>query len=501
MTTPADDEPDINLAPPALKPVAGSPWSDDALQRQGIASKLNTHVAELAHGEDSATIALDGGYGTGKTFVLERWVREMQDQGRVAVYYNAWENDCDDDPLVSLIETLASDARTKKWRQAAWTVLNEVMDGIVRKGTGVDAGNVRKALTGGQAFGLLDAAAARRTSRQVLKEQLAKLVETTSDSGDFGVVVVIDELDRCRPTFATELLERVKHVLNVPGLVFVFGVNVIALRETVKAAYGDIDAHQYLLRMFTRTLHMPPGVAFHGREGEDRAAGYVEYLADRHGLRAFCERFTLLKSELSTSVRFLSLVASGGQVTPREMERIVWLLAKVASTSLQPDRTAHSILPLVLTPLAVVRIRAPELYYRAVSIPDQAPAVIDYLSELVDESKLGEEYRDGLDKLEMTMYRVCHQHPPGKRNVPPPAYVSLGEYAKEEGPSALDGQHLSHRLTNIDKERARAILDRAPAEDGMSEEAGIRLHRVWTFATLQRITSRFDVVWPRESGQ
>ena len=497
MTTPADDEADINLAPPALKPVAGSPWGDDALQRQDIASELNTLVAELAHGEDSATIALDGGYGTGKTFILERWVREMQDQGRVAVYYNAWENDCDDDPLVSLIETLASDGKIK-WGKATWDAFNEALDGFLRKHTGVSVQNVRKAVTDRQTVGLLDAAAARRKSRQTLKDLLAKLVETTSDSGDFGVVVVIDELDRCRPTFATELLERVKHVLNVPGLVFVFGVNIIALRETVKAAYGDIDAHQYLLRMFTRTLHMPPGVAFHGREGEDRAASYVEYLADRHGLRAFCERFILLKSELATSVRFLSRVASGGQVTPREMERIVWLLAKVASKSLQPDRTAHSMLPLVLTPLAVVRIRAPELYYRAVSTPDQAPAVIDYLSELVDESKLGEEYRDGLDKLEMTMYRVCHQHPPGKRNVPPPAYVSLGEYAQEEGPSALDGQHLSRRLTNIDKERARAILKGAPPEDGISEEAGIRLHRVWTFAALQRITSRFDVVWPRE---
>ena len=495
MTTPADDEPDINLAPPALKPVAGSPWGDDALQRQGIASELNTLVAELAHGEDSATIALDGGYGTGKTFILERWVREMQDQGRAAVHYNAWENDCDDDPLVSLIETLASDGKIK-WGKATWDAFNEALDGFLRKYTGVSVQNVRKAVADGQTVGLLDAAAARRKSRQTLKDLLAKLVDSPADKD--GIVVVIDELDRCRPTFATELLERVKHVLNVPGLVFVFGVNTIALRETVKAAYGDIDAHQYLLRIFTRTLHMPPGVAFHGREGEDRAASYVEYLADRHGLRAFCERFPLLKSEFSSSVIFLSLVASGGQVTPREMERIVWLLAKVASTSLQPDRTVRSMLPLVLTPLAVVRIRAPEVYYRAVSIPDQAPAVIDCLSELVDESQLGEEYRDGLDELEMTMYRVCHQHPPGKRNVPPPAYVSLGEYAPEEGPSALDGQHLSRRLTNIDKERARAVLEQAPPEDYMSEEARIRLRRVWTFATLQRITSRFDVVWPRE---
>ena len=497
MTTPADDEPDINLAPPALKPVADSPWGDDALQRQGIASELNTLVAELAHGEDSATIALDGGYGTGKTFVLERWVREMQDRGRVAVYYNAWENDCDDDPLVSLIETLASDARTKKWRQAVWPTLNEAVDGIVRKFTGVDAGNVRKALTGDQATGLLDAAAARRTSRQVLRERLKELVETTGDKEDFGVVVVIDELDRCRPTFATELMERVKHVLNVPGLVFVFGVNMAALRETVKAAYGAIDAHQYLLRMFTATWHMPPSVDFQGNFGDDRAKRYIKYLVDRYALRAFCKRHPLLAAELSQAEGLLSHLVSGTGVTPREMVRIVWLLAKVASTSLQPNRSPISMLPRVLVPLAVARVKAPEAYYQAVSTPDRAPAIIDCLFELIRDDHFYDFERMEFDKLEMMMYRVFHEHPPTNHASQPPAYVSLYEYAKEEGSSTLDARHLSSRLAHVDKERARELLRLAPEEHLIEPMGNTTVHLTLNFAALRFITSRFDAVWPR----
>ena len=496
MTTPADDEPDINLAPLALKPVAGSPWGDDALQRQGIASELNTLVAELAHGEDSATIALDGGYGTGKTFVLERWVRELQDQGRVAVYYNAWENDCDDDPLVSLLETLASDGKIK-WGKATWDAFNEALDGFLHKHTGVSVQNVRKVVAGGQTVGLLDAAAARRKSRQTLKDLLAELVETTSDNGDFGVVVVIDELDRCRPTFATELLERVKHVLNVPGLVFVFGVNIIALRETVKAVYGDIDAHQYLLRMFTTTLLMPPGAVFHRREGEEKARRYVNFLIDRHGLRTFCKQHRLLDAGLSEAEGLLFLVATGGGVTPREMERIVWLLAKVASSSLLADRKAYSLLPFVLVPLAVAKIKDPDAYYNAVSIPDRAPAVINCLSKLIHEVQLDEWQVAELDRLEMTMYRICHQHPSGKYNSPPPAYVSLGEYAQEGNSLALDDQHLSRRLTNIDKERAKALLEMAQPEHGTSVEGGVVVRQNLSFAALQSLTSRFDAVWPR----
>ena len=491
MTTPADDESNINLAPPALRPIAGSPWGDDALQRQGIASELNKLVAELAHGEDSATISLDGGYGTGKTFVLERWVREMQDQERVAVYYNAWENDCDDDPLVSLIETLASDARTKKWRQAVSKALNETLYGIVRKYTGVDVGKIRKAFAPFRPVGLLEVAAARRASRRRMKELLTKLVNEVKSTEAFGVVVVIDELDRCRPTFATELLERVKHVLNVPGMVFVFGVNIIALRETVKAAYGNIDAHQYLLRMFTTTLLMPPGAR------KEQAKRHVNSLIDRHGLRGFCKQHRLLDAGLSEAEGLLFLVAAGGGVTPREMERIVWLLAKVASSSLLADRKAYSMLPLVLVPLAVAKIKDPDAYYATVSIPDQAPAVINCLSELIHEVQLDEWQIIELDRLEMTMYRICHQHPPSKYNSKPPACVSLDEYAKERGlkiPLALDDQHLSHRLKNIDRERAKALLEleKAPPEYDTS--------LILTFATLQSLTSRFDAVWPHDQG-
>ena len=496
MSEPTEDESNVNLAPPALKPKAGSPWGDDALQRQGIASELNALVADLAGGEDSATIALDGGYGTGKTFVLERWVQAMQDQGRVAVYYNAWENDSDDDPLVSLIEVLASDDKTD-WGERSKALLNELLDGILRKYTGVDAEGLRKALND-QAVGLLDAAAARRASCQRLKELLTELVEMANEKEGFGVVVVIDELDRCRPTFAIELLERVKHVLNVPGLVFAFGVNMVALRETVKAVYGDIDAHQYLLRMFTATLHMPPSVTlFQDSHGDGQAKLYVKYLVDRHGLRAFSERDSLLKNELSRAEGLLSLLAKGSAVTPREMEQIVWLLAKVVSSSLQPDRSANSMLPLVLVPLTVARVREPQAYYDAVSIPDRAPDVINCLFDLIHGDHLNDYERTDLDRLEMMMYRICHEHAPTSRASEPPAYASLRRFENVPISLPLDDRHLSRRLAHIGKERARELLNKAVPEEHTERFRNTSVSLRLNFGTLRHITSRFDVIWPR----
>ena len=488
----------INLNPPARKPAPDAPWGDDALQRQSIASELDALVSDLAGGAEAATIALDGGYGTGKTFILERWVQEMQDRGQVAVYYNAWENDCDDDPLVSLIETLASNEKTN-WGGRTLAAVDEALTGIVRKYSGIDAQKVRQAGKD-QPVGLLDAARHRRESRKELKGILADLVDAARTNEMAGPVVVIDELDRCRPTFANELMERVKHVLNVPGLVFVFGVNLVALRETVRAVYGNIDAHQYLLRMFTTTSKMPRGVALSGSASDREMDEYLRGLADRHGLQAFCDRHTMLRENLDSALNLIHLVASAGRLTPRELERVIWLLGKSVSSSLFADGTASAMLPLVLVPLAIARVKDPDAYYETVSHSDRAPAVINCLFDLIHEANLHEYQMRHLDRVEMTMYRICHQHPPPNHASAPPAYLALHEFAGENGTSTLDDQHLSRRSTGITKERAQALLGVAPPENAIETARGTVAHVTWTFATLRRLTSRFDTIWPRDQA-
>ena len=329
-------------------------------------------------------------------------------------------------------------------------------------------------------------ARSRRESRQKLKDMLTELVEATKTEETSGVVVVIDELDRCRPTFACELMERVKHVLNVPGLMFVFGVNIIALRETVKAVYGDIDAHQYLLRMFTVTLNMPPGTAFSGRSRGDGA--YLRGLVDRHRLRAFCDRNPSLKKDLERALDLLEFVVAAGRLTPRELERAVWLLSKVAAASVGGNGRASAMFPHVLVPLAIVRVKRPDAYYETVSRPDAAPAVVNCLFELLHEPNLRDWQLESFDRLEMKMYRVCRRSPSPTSE--PPAYVALREFAEDRG-SGLNAQYLSHRSARITKERARALLEMAPQEDSM--DGG-----TWEYGTLQSIASRFDVVWPRD---
>ncbi len=85
---------------------------------------------------------------------------------------------------------------------------------------------------------------------QDLRETQRSLASDVREETGHPLVFIIDELDRCQPTIAIALLERVKHICDVPDVVFVFGVNRLELTRSVQSVYGAIDAGTYLRRPY-----------------------------------------------------------------------------------------------------------------------------------------------------------------------------------------------------------------------------------------------------------
>ena len=85
------------------------------------------------------------------------------------------------------------------------------------------------------------------------------MAETVSQSSENRpLIVVIDELDRCRPSYAVELLEVAKHLFAVDRIVFVLAVNRSELAHSIRALYGsDFDAVGYLRRFFDVDFRLP----------------------------------------------------------------------------------------------------------------------------------------------------------------------------------------------------------------------------------------------------
>jgi hypothetical protein len=68
----------------------------------------------------------------------------------------------------------------------------------------------------------------------------------------------VDELDRCRPIYAIEVLESIKHLLARPDVVVIFSVDARQLIEAIRGAYGmSYDAERYLRRFYDVLLLLP----------------------------------------------------------------------------------------------------------------------------------------------------------------------------------------------------------------------------------------------------
>ena len=106
---------------------------------------------------------------------------------------------------------------------------------------------------------LLDDYPKGRQSIHDFRKELQVMVDVLWENNDQKpLVVLIDELDRCRPSYAIELLETCKHIFSIDHAIFILAVNRSELAHSVKVPYGaQFDAEGYLRRFFDHEIILP----------------------------------------------------------------------------------------------------------------------------------------------------------------------------------------------------------------------------------------------------
>jgi predicted KAP-like P-loop ATPase len=116
------------------------------------------------------------------------------------------------------------------------------------------AGKEIEALTDKTADALIAEFARASQSIQSFRSNMGELTSKLHAAGvNSPLFVMIDELDRCRPSYAVTVLERVKHLFEANDVVFIFATDTNQLQHTIRGAYGgDFDGRSYLSRFFDR---------------------------------------------------------------------------------------------------------------------------------------------------------------------------------------------------------------------------------------------------------
>ncbi len=260
----------FRIQPASLDIPPDAPFTNDQLGREGTAEILTGLIASI---DGPCVLALDAAWGMGKTTFLRMWEPLLEERGFHVVTFNAWETDFASEPFLALSEELRErlnalmgddQATITAMENAARRVLQTAGPAAVRNlfslvlgSSGAEAvGDALAALVDKRVSQYGEAKEAIREFREAL-EAAASALKTDSD-GNTPLVVIIDELDRCRPTYAVELLEVLKHLCSVNGVVFVLSLNREELVHAVRAIYGaQFDAALYLRRFIDIDVRLP----------------------------------------------------------------------------------------------------------------------------------------------------------------------------------------------------------------------------------------------------
>jgi hypothetical protein len=219
---------------------------------------------------DGFVLAINNKWGAGKTTFISMWKQQLENQDFQTLYFNAWENDFENNPFVALTAELKTIIKNKnsetfneilkKGSTIAQAAIPSILKSIVKKYGGEDLADIMENYSEGvlEAFKEdIDSYIERKQTMSDFRDELQKYIQENSNGRP--IVFIIDELDRCRPNYAVSILENVKHLFSVKGVVFVLSIDKEQLGHAICGAYGSdkINANEYLRRFIDIEYTLP----------------------------------------------------------------------------------------------------------------------------------------------------------------------------------------------------------------------------------------------------
>ena len=247
------------LRVPDFEVVVGAPFENDQMNRQQVIKDWTARY--IANAVGACCLAVNGGYGTGKSAMLGMWAGHLRSDGEryQVAEINLWKSCYLDNPLLACLLELEKQGIIQLEEGGWWRQLV----GLAKRGVPVVAdlfvpgGSTVSSIMGsgpsdsGGLLADLRAFASYDTILQDFNEEIEKRLK------EKRLVIFADELDRCDATYAVRCLEVTKLLFASPQVTFVVGVNLGQLDKAVRRRYGW-DSEAYRRRFFDLTLDVPP---------------------------------------------------------------------------------------------------------------------------------------------------------------------------------------------------------------------------------------------------
>ncbi len=230
-------------------------WANSIPNAQANAEML---TQEICNEETPFVLSVEAPYGMGKTYFFTRFCEHLKKNGIPCIYISAWENDYAPSPFLYLLkeilnffdEELSPTTKSKitTLKKKGIEVGKKLLSSISIQCSGVEVN-----------LGSFISSFLKDTDEvQHFKNEFSKKIKQLHKNAP--LVIIVDELDRCRPDYALKTIEIMKHFFDIDQVFFIIPINKGAISEAVSAVYGQTVARQgenYLRKLIDKEIILP----------------------------------------------------------------------------------------------------------------------------------------------------------------------------------------------------------------------------------------------------
>ena len=330
MNAPSDDK--IQMAPGDVSVPYWNPFENDKLDRKQAVETLAMIADRVS---SPCVITIGGEWGIGKTTILNMTIQHLRSQGFHVAQFNAWETDFAGNPFEALSAELADslmNSDDKQYQAWARSLLKEAVPMALRlakfgapsfaPGSGLAVSFLESIWSIVSRPNPINEYQKLNKSRRAFTSELKRIAGELSElSNGKPLVIAVDELDRCRPSYAIEFLETTKHIFMTPNVIFILAVNSVELEKSIRSLYGpDFDAERYLRRFFNLPIRVP----------QTNLRAFSDATIQASGLAAGINH---PKPELDIPLALLKLFSEGSGASARDVEQGIYQVDLVCQLS------------------------------------------------------------------------------------------------------------------------------------------------------------------------
>lgn len=300
----------------------------DVLNREDFVTEVIDILEVLSSNRSGCCFAIDGKWGSGKTFVidiLKNRIKDIQsEETNTDKYflfnYNCWKYDYYEEPSIAIISSIKDSIdeefkvfspKTDRKIKASWEIAKENIRKIAGKFMENHIGiNVVEIYNDTKTEHQREIKERNKFNSifsftETLEETRKSLQEIAQEK---TMILIVDELDRCIPSYAIKVLERLHHIFDgIDNTIVIIAIDSEQLEYSIKEIYGEnVNVDRYLKKFISFKKHLPLGSV-----NSDILVKYESYIS----------KFTFTSNELSELSEILHEILS--DIDIRQQEKII----------------------------------------------------------------------------------------------------------------------------------------------------------------------------------